>query len=220
MCLIKERLLEFVKREGLTVKSFEIESGLSNGYVGSIKKSIGSKKMEQILQAFPQLSREWVLFGEGNMYKNEESETSFLLTDENGVKFYPELFVTGTNVEGISDSELGQDYRLLYLPGLEGCAAFPAVGESMMPTIVPGNIVVHKLWRENYIENGEVYVVVTRQGNRMIKRLTFVGYTEDGAMQIKCWSDNPDQERYAPFILDGNEIHSLALVKVVIPRLA
>lgn len=221
MGAVKERMLEFIQLQGLSVKRFETMCGLSNGYMGSMRKGMGSQKLEQVLKVFPRLSREWVLFGRGAMLLPDPAEANderLVVTEENGIKFYPELFVTGTNVEGF-DNELYQDYNLLYVPGLGGCSAFPAVGESMMPTVVPGNIVVHKTWTERYIENGELYVVITRSGNRMIKRLTLLGYADDGAMQIKCWSDNPDQERYAPFVLDGNEIHSLSLVKMIIPRM-
>ena len=46
---------------------------MGNGYVNSIRKGIGPEKMQDIIRAFPELNREWLLFGEGNPLKNNTS---------------------------------------------------------------------------------------------------------------------------------------------------
>lgn len=53
----------------LTQKAFEERCGMGNGYVNSIRKGIGPEKMQDIVRAFPELNREWLLFGEGNPLK-------------------------------------------------------------------------------------------------------------------------------------------------------
>lgn len=57
----------------LTQKAFEERCGMGNGYVNSIRKGIGPEKMQDIIRAFPELNREWLLFGEGNPLKNNTS---------------------------------------------------------------------------------------------------------------------------------------------------
>ena len=66
---VKQRIKEFCKFRHLTISAFEKQSGLSNGYVSSIRKSLGTEKLDGILSAFSELSREWLLYGEGAMLK-------------------------------------------------------------------------------------------------------------------------------------------------------
>lgn len=40
---------------------------VANGYVSGIGETMGADKAENILQAFPDVSRNWLLFGEGDM---------------------------------------------------------------------------------------------------------------------------------------------------------
>ena len=70
---VKQRLVQFIKMMHLTQKAFEERCGMGNGYVNSIRKGIGPEKMQDIIRAFPELNREWLLFGEGNPLKNNTS---------------------------------------------------------------------------------------------------------------------------------------------------
>lgn len=64
---IKDRLLFFVDSLDLTRAEFERRAGLSNGYLKNFKGNIGPSKLEGLLKAFPELSRVWLLTGEGGM---------------------------------------------------------------------------------------------------------------------------------------------------------
>ena len=70
MSTVKERLKEFIKFKGITMKSFEERCGLSTGYVTSMRKGFGERKLNNVLKAFPELNRDWLLFGEGEMLKS------------------------------------------------------------------------------------------------------------------------------------------------------
>ncbi len=67
---VKQRLVHFIKFMHLTQKAFEDRCGMSNGYVANIRKGIGNDKLLNIVQQFPQLNREWLLYGEGEMLKS------------------------------------------------------------------------------------------------------------------------------------------------------
>lgn len=54
---VKERLLEYINSQGVSVFAFERKCGLSNGYVSSISKGIGQTKLESILRNFPSLNK-------------------------------------------------------------------------------------------------------------------------------------------------------------------
>lgn len=66
---VKQRLEQFIKYRRLTTRQFELNVGLSNGYVRNIRKSITQDKLEQITRTYPELSKEWLIFGEGDMVK-------------------------------------------------------------------------------------------------------------------------------------------------------
>lgn len=67
---VKERLIRFAEFRNLSISKFESLCGLGNGYVGKLKSEPGSRKLEDILNAFPELNRMWLLFGEGEMLKS------------------------------------------------------------------------------------------------------------------------------------------------------
>lgn len=73
---IKERLIHFIKYKGIPISRFEEICSLSNGYVSSIRKSLGIEKLENVLKSFPDLNRDWLLYGEGEMLQNEKKVLS------------------------------------------------------------------------------------------------------------------------------------------------
>ena len=72
----KERTLRFITHKGLSVKKFEEMCGLSNGYLNSMKSGYGNNKLSQVLRAFPELNRDWLVYGEGEMLVQEQNEMS------------------------------------------------------------------------------------------------------------------------------------------------
>lgn len=76
MSTVKDRTIEFVKNKGITMKTFEQKCNLSTGYVTSMRKGFGSEKLNNVLTAFPELNRDWLLYGEGEMLKGSASQTS------------------------------------------------------------------------------------------------------------------------------------------------
>lgn len=93
---VKQRIMKFYKRLGLSQRAFERTCGLSIGYVNNISKGIGAEKMQMILNAFPQLSQQWLLTGEGNMLTTESDVTEqpiaeegeLVTTNTHGVSYY------------------------------------------------------------------------------------------------------------------------------------
>jgi transcriptional regulator with XRE-family HTH domain len=81
---VKQRLVQFIKMMHLTQKAFEERCGMGNGYVNSIRKGIGPEKMQDIIRAFPELNREWLLFGEGNPLKTIPTISGDITVNGNG----------------------------------------------------------------------------------------------------------------------------------------
>ena len=69
-----KRLKEYLDYKGIANYRAEQECGLSNGLIKNALKagsSIGSDKLENILNAYSDLSAEWLMRGEGSMIKND-----------------------------------------------------------------------------------------------------------------------------------------------------
>ena len=73
----KERMMQLIAALGMSKAEFERVCGLSNGYVNSIRNTIGSKGIAQILAQFPQVNKSWLVFGEGEMFVDNKGETIY-----------------------------------------------------------------------------------------------------------------------------------------------
>ena len=68
--IIKERLIEFIASQKMSINKFEKECGLSTGYIKNMRKSVSPDKLQSIVQKFPELNPGWLMAGEGNMLKS------------------------------------------------------------------------------------------------------------------------------------------------------
>ena len=73
---VKDRIILFIKKKGLSQKKFEKAAGLSNGYINSLRKSPTAEKMRSIIDAFPEINPQWLLTGEGEMLNQETPQTT------------------------------------------------------------------------------------------------------------------------------------------------
>lgn len=86
---VKNRLLQFLEYKNLSQKRFEEICGLSNGYVNNIRKSIKLDTFNgKIEPNFPELNRNWLLLGDGEMLvqntpEEEAEEETYLRSERN-----------------------------------------------------------------------------------------------------------------------------------------
>ena len=66
----KDRINELISWLKISRAEFERRAKLSNGYTRNLGGVPGAEKLENILRAFPEVSRSWLLTGEGEMLKN------------------------------------------------------------------------------------------------------------------------------------------------------
>ena len=68
---VKERLLEFIMFKNISIRSFEIQIGVSNAYLSNLKKQPREDVISKILNAYPELNKVWLLTGEGEMLRTD-----------------------------------------------------------------------------------------------------------------------------------------------------
>lgn len=204
---IKERTIQFVKHKGLKMKEFEELCKLSSGYVTSMRKGYGQEKLNNVLTVFPELNREWLLYGEGSMLNEDLSCTSSLKKKEEKSDTRPRIpydAAAGTlteTIEGVTE------YQCEEVPVI---SAFPKydftiriVGRSMEPEYFAGDeVACLKVNEKRFLQWGRVHVLDTTQGV-VIKRIY-----DDGDC-ITCRSYNPE---FPDFSIPKDDIRSYNLV--------
>lgn len=169
MNTIKDRVLEFIKSEGITVRSFEIAASMSNGAVSKMGDNTRRKILDQISAAYPQLNMDWLLRGEGEMYVKNLPAPQISYTE--GVPYYDEDFMLGFEEIGVPNS--ANPNFLIRMPGYEKATLWcNASGHSMEPEINSGDIIaLQRIEDFSFLPFGDVYGFITTNGMRTIKRL-------------------------------------------------
>lgn len=217
---ISERIRHFIEYRGITVKSFESAAGLSNGYVNGIRKGIGSEKLADILRAFPELNRNWLLFGEGEMLRTGAPAEASVSEDTpppqlipappgKGLPLIPLPAMAGF-LKGAADID-PNEIEWYFVPAFRDCQFLIRVkGESMSPRYLSGDIVACREVQDTgtFFQWGKTYVLDTDQGV-VIKRVR----PSEKENHILCVSDNPE---YDPFDVPIAGIYHLAIVRGLI----
>lgn len=211
---IKERLKKFADSQRISVREFERKCGFGNSFVNHIGQSIGVDKLEKILQAFPSLNKDWILYGYGEMHDdsygqiqssenvimipviNLDARGGFLSNDENDRAEYVESFMPFSR-------DIARD----------GDFVIPIFGDSMAPKYPSGSCVLIRkvtLWME-YIEYGAAYVLDLVDDRRIIKNVQKAGRKDYYLLE----SVNP---KYDPAEISKNMIRNVFRVLMSVRR--
>lgn len=198
------------------------------------KRKLGINVINKIVEEFPQISRDWLITGEGSCFKASQTVTELFSTTEDD-EYNKKLHVAQKLV---FKNENPDNKRIPLIPvdamagalnndnvsinkwDIEDWLVIPALkksdfairvsGDSMQPRYYSGDIIIctrvplNSLW----FQWGKVYVVSTRQG-------ALVKHVERGSDQehILLISDNPD---YKPFEIPTSELFGVAIVNGLI----
>ena len=182
---IKSRVLSFLSENSLSVNRASRILGLPQRTLNRQLNEDGNVSMELICalhRTFPQLSIDWVVSGEGSMYKAHA-------TDDVALPYYDTLPVSA-GVRDVVDggSEIPTGY--VSIPNVKAEFLFPVKGTSMQPEINSGDIIgVRMLDTLEYLNDKKTYMLVTRE-ERMIKHCS---NHPDNPELLLCTSPNyPD----------------------------
>lgn len=208
---VKNRTIEFIKYKGITMKSFEFQCGLSTGYVTSMRKGFGIDKLNNVLNAFPELNRDWLLYGEGEML-NSSKPKGKPETDKD-IKILDIRVCAGQGIgfEGNENEIIGN----VNIPEFAGCYGITVYGDSMYDMYMSGDIIfVREIKDKRNIDNGQPYVIITKE-DRLLKMINIDYERERIILSSYNNATNPDGRRKYPDMEIDIDNDVLFLYKVV-----
>ncbi len=69
--MIVDRVRQIIAHYGLSERKFSASIGASNGFLSNVK-NIGSDKLSNILNTYPEVNALWLITGEGEMLESEK----------------------------------------------------------------------------------------------------------------------------------------------------
>lgn len=213
---LKEVVKEIRYREGVTQKTITEQLGFKSAtYLSDLisgRSAVTEQFAESISEVYSYVNPRWLLTGEGSMLVGDDEVEE--QREEDMVLYYPDIPATASGIEDMPEPSWDDmQPQALYIPQFGGCKALKAWGDSMYPKINSGDIVVFSEWLENYVQNGEIYLIITRNGERMFKYLSELPREEGEERMFECLSANPDQRRYSPFKILASDIVKLYRVR-------
>ena len=205
---VKERLISYLKVKGVNNSEFGRSIGVSSSFVSSMRTSIGQDKLERITSVYPDLNIKWLLTGFGKMLIQD---TPTIKRSPEQIRYWVDIDATGGGVELFEDKDTNR-FIDISIPEFKDCTdAVNLYGDSMSPLYKNGQIIILKPWTENFIDYGNVYLVITKKGNRMVK------YLRQGSdnSHVLCVSENKD---YDSFEIEKDDILRLFIVKGAISK--
>lgn len=202
---MRERIRKIMQMEGLSNKEFAerigvIPQNLSQALSGN--RSVPKTMPANICEAFPEIRKEWLLWGEGEMYKSEQQAANAELLIEEAAKVVtkPRLPITAAAghlsdyLGGVLAHECEQVPVMRSIPDYD--FSMIVKGDSMEPKFEGGDEIALKEVHST-IEWGKAYVLATRDGV-VLKRL----FPADHG--FRCVSYN--HEEYPDFIVDEDDV--------------
>lgn len=216
---LQNRIRQFISYIGLTVSEFEGKAGLSNGSVSKMGDGTRRTTIDKISNSFPELSKVWLLTGEGEMLTTDAPvvEQRKQESEENEGKLIPllPLSAEGGSLDGFDNLGVSlPDCEVIYSPIKDADMAITVSGKSMEPDYPEGcRVVVKRINHDLFIEWGREYVLDTINGI-VLKTLE----PSDDPNFIRCTSLNPDQRRYAPFEIPKESVRGVYRVHLMMGR--
>lgn len=72
--MIISRILQIIELKGISKRKFYLKTGLSNGFLDK-QRDIGVSKVENILQAYPDVNPMWLLLGKGDIFMEDKDDS-------------------------------------------------------------------------------------------------------------------------------------------------
>lgn len=185
----KERLLYFIRYMNLTTKAFEQSIGVSNSYIANLRKRMGDDVLKNTLSKYPQLNREWLLTGDGQMLNFEVHsglpettqstpnipQPSEEVCEVEEIPIIPKVACIEPNVDTLSyvkHNEVTTSPIVHQFPTSD--VWYPVFTDTMSPDYLPGDKVALFAYPkgEEEVLNNRAYVIDTKRNGTILCKLT------------------------------------------------
>lgn len=197
-----ERLEKIIDWAGMSTHAFAMKIGMKrseNLYrIIRNKENVSIKLSMRILETYPQINRNWLIYGEGDMLVELQDE--FELGDK--IPYYPTLVETTTS-EG---EEVKPEFNV-YLPMFNDInVAIPVVDRAMDPLIPMGATILMRKPTTDIIMYGNVYYVEV-DGYPMVRIIRSCPGADN-----KVTLEAVNSERYDNIIVEKSKLSNIYIV--------
>lgn len=209
---VKSRLLELLKVKRMSQSEFARHLGVSPTYIGAMRRSIPPERMKTVMELFPDLNRDWLLYGDGEMLIEEEDDMPDL-RDGYVVPLLPVDAYAGNLQMWSQGVELRDCEKVVSpVPGVD--FGIRVSGNSMEPEFFDGNVLFIKRINERaFIPWGHPMVIDTENGV-LVKVINPVESDEPGRKGSKRYDDSMIEASsynpaYRPIYIPTESIYGL-----------
>jgi len=213
----EERVNNLRKFLKLNQSKFAKQINISQGALSQIesqKIKLSLDTLFRICEKFD-ISADWLLYGETNMYRNVELPKAAATGPQKD--FYPNIIFVDTAahadyLKNFENDEYLHSLEAYSIPGFKdgNFRMFEVLGDSMQPALIENDILVVKII-DNYkkIEDGTICVIVSKDG--IVVKRVFNLAQESNILVLKS-----DNEKYKPFQVKFDELLEVWEVKAKI----
>lgn len=197
---VRDRLKLLLKTKRMTQTEFAEKIGVCTTYVAALRRGLSPAKLQRVQKLFPDLNRDWLLFGIGDMLVETEDtaiDNSYLT---------PLLPVTAYagSISALSTGVGFKDCPNIVSPVPDVDCAIPVRGDSMAPMFSDGaTLLLKRIKQESFIPWGHPMVIDTCNG--VMVKMLFPAAGNDKSYLV-AHSVNPN---YPDFQLPTEDIYGI-----------
>lgn len=178
LATVKGRLLTYLNHRHISQSEFSRRLGVTPTYIGAMRKSIPEEKVMKICELFPDLNRDWLLYGEGEMLsERERDEAGGNEKTQYKVPLLPVEAAAGRLQDWATSVALRQCQTVMSpLPGVD--FAIRISGDSMEPNFHDGStLLIKRINDRAFIPWGHPMVIDTENG--VLVKVVYPCHKED-----------------------------------------
>lgn len=216
---ITERLERIMSELGENSNSFSGKIGVTRSTIATAiarNKGVSSELLSKIADGFPSINLDWLITGEGGMFKGS-TELTIVDSSTKGVPYYESIDVSGGIIPMFNDNKETPTFYIDY-PHFNDCTAYlPVVGDSMYPKYASGEIIaVKQIFNFDMILWGEPYLIIGNGNTDGLRTVKLVHPHPDDPNKIILRASNPNFKGDTPIAI--SDIVSIFIVKGKITR--
>lgn len=227
---IKQRILRFAEKLGISKREFYNKIGVSRGTLES-KTGITEDVVAKFIAVYPEVNTEWLIRGEGDMLRGGDTEATKAQSDPSiDESVYPKGAIPISKVDmkalplvpyeaaagilkgGVEGVRLKDCEHVLVPFFTDADFLITISGDSMQPSFNSGDLAACKFTPafDLFFQWGKPYIIATEEGI-LLKRI----YNDEEKALVSFVSDN---EKYPPIPFPREQIYQVARVLGVVRR--